>query len=184
MSGVDQRRVVPSHGVRHQLQGILHDPANGRYGDCHRTSIAMALGLDREEVPHFCDPALFDEWRSARDAWLADRGLAAVELPFPADNDLPLVLDQLKISCGDAPAMLAGYSPRGTYHETTVWRGEILDPHPEGGGLVAPHENGYWWVTLFCAQPGFFTRDSDGSGATGSTEGDSAAIAQPKAPQS
>src|SRR5437879_5835280 len=50
-----ERKAVDRHGLRMQKQRFQHDPDGGVWGDCHRTAIACALGLPRDEVPHFCD---------------------------------------------------------------------------------------------------------------------------------
>lgn len=126
-------------------QRILHDPANGRYGDCYRTAIAMVLGLQPEDVPHFCDDNLYDDWRGVTDKWLAERGLAMVDLPF--EHSFDLVCDQLRMTAGDVPAIVAGRSPRGTMHSVVVHHGVCFDPHPEGGGLE-PGDDGLIWVSF------------------------------------
>jgi hypothetical protein len=139
------------------IQMFLHDPENGQYGDCHRTAIAMCLGLAVEDVPHFCDPALFNEWRSSREIWLNAIGISAVEMPFSCD--LPSLLAQLELSAGASPIMVAGMSPRGTYHETVLYQGVLYDPHPAGGGIVAPcDDGGFWWVTILTLMLGFVSR--------------------------
>jgi len=147
---------------RHIHQTILHDPDNGKHGDCHRTALAMALGINAADIPNFGDPREHPDWRGSRNAWLAQQGLGAVELPFPASVELETLLRQLEHSCGEAVALLAGYSPRGTYHETVVHRGKMYDPHPSESGIVRAHEDGYWWVTLLCPLPGALRRRRDG----------------------
>lgn len=47
--------------MKFQRQLILdHNPAEGRYGDCYRTCIAILLGIDAVEVPHFVEYDILD----------------------------------------------------------------------------------------------------------------------------
>src|SRR5690606_6329025 len=78
-----------------QLLG--HDPDNGIYGDCMRTSIAALLDLPPQEVPHF-----FEGGASAADGWklidefLAARGLLLHAFSFKVDS-VKEVLDAMKV---------------------------------------------------------------------------------------
>lgn len=130
-----------------EKQRILHDPENGMFGDCYRTSVAMCLGLSPEEVPHFCDSLEHGAWRVKRDEWLAAKGYAAIEIPW--DCDLDVVLKQSRLTFGDAVVSVSGYSPRGALHECVIYRGQLYDPHPDEGGLIAPHDDGFFWVHAF-----------------------------------
>lgn len=48
------------------------------------------------------------------------------------------------------PYMISGTSPRGTDH-VVIYKGTSLiwDSHPDGGGLVGPCSDGYYWVDVF-----------------------------------
>lgn len=130
-----------------QIQMYRHDPENGIYGDCLRAAVAMCLGMPAADVPHFCQGESDDGvWRTRLHAWLVPQGLYALEVPWP---DLALLLQQAKYSFHHAAITVSGRSPRGTLHECVIYRGKLYDPHPDGGGLVAPHEDGYYWSQIF-----------------------------------
>lgn len=131
-----------------QDQLIKHDPANGLWGDCQRTCIAVILDLPAADVPHFCDklnlkgePAAAAELR----AWLADRALAFMSWPVHGSTRLETVLDQTMQSCPGAPVMLCGASRRGSDHVVVVMNGAIACD-PSGSGIVGPSSDGYWWI--------------------------------------
>ncbi len=69
-----------------QKQLFRHKPAEGIYGDCHRTAIACVLDMDAKDVPHFMDGKAFSgEAENAHDraeAWLNARGIATINIVF------------------------------------------------------------------------------------------------------
>lgn len=134
--------------LRPQLQAFLHDPDNGVYGDCHRTAIAMALGVDRDTVPHFCDPQQFDNYLVAQNEWLGARGYSVVNIPF-SQCTFTQIIEQLRASANDAPVIVGGTSPRGRHHSVLVFDGQVFDPHPEGGNLIGPMDDGLFWLSIF-----------------------------------
>ncbi|KUR80795.1 hypothetical protein [Novosphingobium sp. FSW06-99] len=133
-----------------QLQCFRHDPESGVYGDCYRTAVAMCLGVPRDQVPHFCSDPERDspdrEWANRRDAWLASHGMCVIEIPWP---DLDVLIAQSGLSFGEGAVTVSGYSPRGTLHECVIYKGRLFDPHPDGGGLIAPHDDGHYWSHIF-----------------------------------
>lgn len=131
--------------MKFHKQRFLHDPDNGQYGDCHRTAIACILDLELDDVPHFlydnCDGNEFD--RRERE-FLSKRGLIMINIPFAGTLDE--VLQSIKHNSPGAVFLLAGKSPRGTCHSVVCFDGKIIhDPHPDGGGVVAPCSD-YWWA--------------------------------------
>ena len=64
-------------------QTILHDPADGRFGDCLRACIASILEMDSESIPNFAEvveaPSLRDAWNAKPDDFLRE----AVKLAPP-----------------------------------------------------------------------------------------------------
>jgi hypothetical protein len=106
---------------------VLHDPDNGRYGDCWRTAIACLMGLpDPTEVPHFVADDLTggEHYWTATNRWLNGHGyyLNTVWL-----DEVP----------PGRVAVASGKSPRGTQH-AVLWRNGTLwhDPHPDRTGLT------------------------------------------------
>lgn len=118
-------------------------------GDCFRTALACLLDLHPEQVPHFMADFSQPEqgvWRAV-DAWLMERyGLRRVSIPYKTD-DVDLIMTTLEQINPGLRYKLAGKSPRGVQHTVIVEGGKVLwDPHPEGGGIVGPGEDGLLWV--------------------------------------
>lgn len=142
---------------RHLTQSILHDPPN-TYGDCQRTCLAMVLGLDPEEVPHFADPRLFptDDSRAAEREWLRGQGLSYVQIPVWGGWGMSYVMQQLVETAPDTPVIVSGQSPRGEWnHDVVAFGGRLFDPHPDRTGLIgpcinkdAPDEQRWFWLNI------------------------------------
>lgn len=129
-----------------------HDPANGVYGDCQRTVLACLLDLkEPEAVPHFnhdgCPDGVF--W-DRLDGWLRKKGFARWQVYFPGDIALQDVLQTMGRTNPGMYYQLAGKSPRNTQHVVICVGDAILhDPHPDGGGIVAPDDtNGMWNIEV------------------------------------
>ena len=137
--------------MRKLKQAHRHDPANGIYGDCHRTCIAMILDMDRDDVPHFAAEAERDEdlfWR-LQDDWLGKRGLTMASFGFAAALDA--VLEQMGAQAPKVHYILGGKSMSGAHHSVVALGGHIAaDPSPDGSGLVGPCADGHYWVDLLC----------------------------------
>jgi len=139
--------------IERQVQAILHDPSDGRWGDCNRTCLAMMLGLDRDEVPHENRELTSGEQDTLVRGWLAQRGLGLAVVAY--NNDLDWVKEAMRVWNPGTAYMLSGRSPRGTQHIVVMTpEGEMLDPHPDNSGLVGPDSEGSWWVYFITALPG------------------------------
>ncbi|MGU9981530.1 hypothetical protein ACJ4V0_15955 [Phreatobacter sp. HK31-P] len=133
-----------------QKQSIAHDPANGRYGDCHRAALATILDMPIADVPHVYDGGISGAEASLNErAFLASLGLVPINVAYGSDASLKDVLAATGAFCPGLCAILGGKSPRGFGHSVVIADGEIVhDPHPDGGGLVGPFdEDSSWWVT-------------------------------------
>lgn len=119
-----------------------HDPASGVHGDCLRTSIAMMMGLEREQVPHFIT---YSDWLFILEDWLEERGYGVVRLPLFMTLDEALIY--LGRVCPRVPVLLSGISPRGFHHAVVVFNGILFDPSPYGGG-VAHDEKGAFRIWI------------------------------------
>jgi len=142
------RKVVP------QLQANRHKPDEGLYGDCHRTAIAVLLGLDREEVPHFasdnCTTAVFTERVSS---WLDERGLMQLWFVFDGGDLLSTILTALERLNPGVPYLLGGRSRTGVNHTVVCQGGEIVcDPSQTGAGIVGPTDGGYYHVNFIVSK--------------------------------
>lgn len=135
-------------------QLIKHDPANGRFGDCHRTCIAMILDLEPSEIPHFNQGVYpdtpegapeYDRAVQAERDWLSSHGLAMLTVPFPGDHPLESLFRHVDAWAPRAPVILGGTSGLGSGHSCVYFEGQLHDP--SGNGLVGPMKDGYWWIT-------------------------------------
>ena len=108
-------------------QTILHDPENGKHGDCMRACVASVLELPIEEVPHFTDGDR-EDWIKGYLRFLHDHewllyGRGGIGGPHP------------EIGKDECPYYFAiGPSPRKGSHNHMVvcHKGEVVhDPHPD-----------------------------------------------------
>jgi hypothetical protein len=158
--------MVERQGFVPRKQLLLHNPPLS-YGDCQRTCLAMVLGLESSEVPHFGDEHLFalDETRAAERAWLASLGLGYVQMPISGQWGWPFVEGLLAQQYG-TPVIVSGKSPRGHWNHDVVWLdGVIYDPHPDDTGLEGPcidkanpDEPRWYWINALCPLPGWLSR--------------------------
>lgn len=113
----------------HTLDGIP--------GDCYRTCVAIVVGLERDEVPHFvmfgssCDD-LTRRW--VRETFPGNDLGWYLPSPWPLFEDVDQ-RDELQ-----RYAVATGPSPRGRFPHCVVVdavTGDLVhDPHPSGAGLA------------------------------------------------
>lgn len=132
----------------YRKQLFRHDPANGVYGDCHRTAIACLLNLEPEQVPHF--GLNFDNgelFHHQVREWLASQGLCQVDSVFNASLD-EVLLTQEALNPG-VHYLLGGKSRTGCGHTVVACGGKIVwDPSLDDAGIIAPFDaDGLYWVT-------------------------------------
>jgi hypothetical protein len=145
--------------MRPQRQRYTRNNATaGEFGDCHRTCIAMILNMHRDDVPHFMDgvdpdtPAGDPAWKRCVDAevnWLARRGLAPVNVPFPGDTDLSDIQQMMEGLAHDAPFILGCTASNGCNHSVVMWGGRVYNPN--NGTIAGPMRDGFWWLTIYGA---------------------------------
>lgn len=120
-------------------QTVLHDPENGKFGNCFSAVLASLLHLPIEEVPLFIDPV---SWRRDLNTWLRPYGLAYLDL---ASWSFKEVFAEQGISgCFHE---VAGVTERFTdvYHACVAYDGEtIFDPHPSSAGLKETESCGFF----------------------------------------
>lgn len=103
-------------------QTILHDPANGQFGNCMQACVASYLHRPLAEVPHFhhdgCATDVF--WDRVED-WLDTHNL------------------YLSYAKQDGTfSIVSGPSERGTIHCVIMCDDQLIwDPHPSRAGLVS-----------------------------------------------
>jgi hypothetical protein len=123
-------------------QSILHDPANGQFGDCWRTCLGSLLHIDPITIPHFGEKG--EQWFTSTQAWLAKRGMAFFELPYLE------IFPHIEVK--GVYHILTGSSPRDpeVRHSVVALDGEVAhDPHPDGSGLAG--EKHTWYMGLLVA---------------------------------
>lgn len=134
--------------MRVQKQKFMHDPANGVWGDCHRTVIACILDLDASEVPHFADEDNAD-WERDCEAWLNARGLTAISIAYPGELDLKDIFEMIDAFNKGIAFILGGKSKLGSGHSVVCQSGNIVcDPSIVDSGIVGPMSDGFYWVTF------------------------------------
>lgn len=123
-------------------QTIVHDPANGKYGDCTRTVIACILNKSTvEEVPNFNeglrsqnqeDGIIFE--RRIAD-YLKTEGYGVFKIIY--QSPLPEVLHALKVMSPDIAIILDGGTAKDTDHSVIVYNGEVAH-NPNDHDIVRP----------------------------------------------
>jgi hypothetical protein len=124
-----------------------YNPEAGIYGDCYRTCIAILLGMDALDVPHFVQDSILaghhnegEHTRIAVLAWLKSRGLTMTVNTFAANQGY--TTECIKLATGGLPFLLTVQSPRydcchcvvakvGEYGLEVLWC-------PTVGGPVTP----------------------------------------------
>lgn len=144
--------------MRHK-QMYLHNPEQLQFGDCHRTAFACLLNIPVEDSPHFigeyerrkaADPD--DEsynWQQHQEEWLNGLGYTTADISYDGTQPLESLFQYMHARNPEILYLLGGESPRGTNH-TVVCRGGGFehDPHPDGGFIVGPMDNGMYEVTF------------------------------------
>lgn len=116
-------------------QTVLHDPDNGKIGNCFSAVLASLLHLPIEEVPLFVDP---DTWLQDLNKWLKQFGLA-----FMVISNLEDVLNGHEIE--GLWHEVSGKSSRShdIFHSCIGYEGKVyFDPHPDSTGLHEIHSCG------------------------------------------
>lgn len=140
-----------------QAQTQSHRPEIGQHGDCHRTAIAIILGLDAKDVPHFCETDDMELAQRLEREWLGRRGLQQVNWVFPGELTKQEILERTH-ALKDVPVIVLGTSARGVNHSVVVMNGEIVcdpatggpNPHALTGPAVGSDPDfGEWWITLY-----------------------------------
>ncbi len=124
-------------------QEFKHNPPEST-GDCFRACLATVLEMPLADVPHFAElfPAPKDFWLQV-DGWLRTRGYERFPWASPRIPPASVL----------SPLIVTGDGGRGINHACVYYRGELFnDPstHDNANGLVAPCEDGLYWVNAIC----------------------------------
>lgn len=144
-----------------QKQLIRHDPDNGKFGDCYRTSIAMLMGMSAEDLPNFADDPDKSGLTRCRE-WLRERDLGVLQVLYPPELELDAILSSIEHLSPGIAVIITGRSPRGDWNHCIVaLNGKVFcDPATGKGGehvLTGPAENdgeAWWWVETIVRLPG------------------------------
>lgn len=113
-------------------QTILHDPANGKHGNCLSAVLASLLHLPIEDIPVFSDPG---HWLKDLNAWLRPHGLAYLSFPDKGFNET-----LVDFGITGLHHEIAGMTTRfaDVAHACVAEDGRVVfDPHPSADGLNA-----------------------------------------------
>jgi len=154
--------------MKPQMQKYLFNDGSGVVGDCHRTCLAMILNMDRDDVPHFMqdvpynstaeDPESQAAAQAERD-WLAQRGLTTASWAFAGVTLEDVV--QVVSSQTNAAVILGCMSQNRTNHSVVLYQGEIHNPN--GGEIIGPMKDGFWWITAISVGPNWQPRVESGT---------------------
>jgi hypothetical protein len=121
-------------------QTVLHDPANGKHGNCFSAVLASLLHLPIESVPVFSGP--YPTWQQEVNVWLRQFGLAFVQM-----GDFENWCSTYGIS--GCYSEIGGKTARHTdvSHACVGRDGAVIfDPHPDDTGLTEVESAGVFIV--------------------------------------
>jgi hypothetical protein len=126
-------------------QSILHDPENGKYGDCMRACLATIFDAPIESIPHRNEDITGEEQDKMFNEWLARYGVCLQ--PMSVDGDYFAYMKELGVKT--IIHLIYGYTERGTYHAVVAENGVVIhDPHVSKAGLL-PNDAGREWRYVF-----------------------------------
>lgn len=142
--------------MKPQKQLNRHRPAEGVYGDCHRTALAIVLNMDAKDVPHFMDgtpgTGNAEDAHDRIEAWLNARGICTINVLFPGEVPRDEVLQTVSLTNHRSVPVfiLGGMSKNGVNHSVVCCDGKIAcDPSQDDSGIVGPCDDGFYWLTFF-----------------------------------
>lgn len=122
-------------------QTVLHNPAEGHFGNCFTAVLASLLHLPIDQVPHFYDArdTKDTQWLARVNEWLRPYGLGYVEI----DASLTALMSEIKLQ--EVHHEICGNTSRyaETLHSCVAIDGKVaFDPHPDDSGLTKPRALG------------------------------------------
>lgn len=123
-------------------------------GDCWRTVIGCLLDKPPQQMPHFVEIAGWQnnaECTRITKQWLKDHGYYYFEVAMAAE--LQAVLDYMAAVNPGMYYILGGNSKNGTGHSVICLDDKIVhDPGIDDPGIVAPMDDGYYWIGLLASK--------------------------------
>lgn len=122
-------------------QTMLHNPAEGHFGNCFTAVLASLLHLPIDQVPHFYDArdTSDTQWQARVNEWLRPYGLGYVAI----DASLTALMPAINLQ--DVHHEIGGNTSRHaeTLHSCVAFDGTVtFDPHPDDIGLTQPRSLG------------------------------------------
>ncbi len=132
-------------------QTIMHEPENGRYGDCFRCCIASLLELPAEQVPHFCEDGQPTNWYVKLKAWLAQFDLTFIEIDVSQDGGAAWreAFKDCEISVYHTIVARSPRFPTENHSVVGLNGNVVFDPHPDRAGL-AGGETSFGFLVKTC----------------------------------
>lgn len=133
--------------------------ADGAYGDCYRTCLAMVLDMDRDDVPHFgadlkpgtpVDDPRHIACDQAERAWLADHGVVPLLFPFHAEMGLPALADQIMCHNQGGATIIMCSLDGICNHVVVAYGGKLYDPlgHIHPARYMPCVGDGFYWMVV------------------------------------
>ena len=127
--------------MKPQKQTILHDPDNGKFGNCFSAVLASLLHIDINEIPVFKEK---ETWKKEVNKFLRPYNLAFFDfMDYPEAAEFGGVVGLYHEQ--------AGNTVRGKEcsHATVAIDGKVVfDPHPNGDGLAEVYDYSGVFVCL------------------------------------
>lgn len=139
-------------------QAILHDPDNGKYGDCYPACIASVLGIGLDEIPHFYDAdRRLKDAQEMIDDFFKGRGLSVCTISF-GKAKVRDVLGYCGLHLSNTLYVMSAGSPRFSEtedgnlisrHAVVGCGGHLIhDPHPDKTFVVDVPDTDDWGVSI------------------------------------
>lgn len=127
---------------------VMHNPAQGFYGDCLRACVASVLQMPPDTVPHVyqdgCDGAEGDRRLSE---FLRGLGLGRFSAYFPGEVALDDLLEHVAAGSSENVCHILFCSVDGSNHAVVIQNGKIVnDPALYVVRRYQPATSGFWEV--------------------------------------
>jgi len=147
--------------MKPQRQLVSHNPDKGYWGDCYRTCIAVVMGMEAKDVPHFADQGDNDySGLSGARKWLKPMGFGIWQNIFTEDTSFSDILRSINLMSPDIPTIITGQRTKGVNHCVVVVNGKVIcDPltgEPNKNPFTKPavvDGETYWWVEVIAKIP-------------------------------
>lgn len=138
---------------------IDHNPAEGRFGDCHSACIATLLDLPRDQVPLFFDDRPAKECWAHVEEFLRSFDLVPFDVVYPTKFSLEEVLLGVSLTAPGCYYILCVKVPCGLHHSVVCCDDEVVhDPTPGIDADQYGTPDGAHWCATFMVPRGLTRR--------------------------